>query len=72
MDYYGYSDYDYSYGYDEWDYYGYGETYYYMNADGPQEEKGMMEQIQGWFSGDASNNMLTAIASVLTIAAMQI
>jgi DNA-directed RNA polymerase subunit delta len=71
MDYYGYSDdYDYDYGYDEWDYYGYGETYYYM--DGPEDQGGIMEQITGWFSGDASNNMLTAIASIATIAAMQI
>ena len=68
---YDYSDdYDYDYGYDEWDYYGYGETYYYM--DGPEEQGGIMEQITGWFSGDASNNMLTAIASIATIAAMQI
>ena len=71
---YGYGeqwDYDYDYGMEDWDYYGYGETYYYM--DGPERgPDGIMEQITGWFSGDASNKLLTAIASIATIAAIQI
>ena len=64
-------EYDYDYGMEDWDYYGYGETYYYM--DGPERgPDGIMEQITGWFSGDSSNKLLTAIASIATIAAMQI
>jgi hypothetical protein len=31
----------------------------------------MLEEIMGWFSGDSSNKLLTAVASVATIAAMQ-
>lgn len=84
---YGYYDYDYDYGYGEdwdygydydygmedWDYYGYGDTYYYMEAEGPKRgQDGIMEQITGWFSGDASNKLLTAIASIATVAAMQL
>ena len=63
--------YDYDYGMEDWDYYGYGETYYYM--DGPERgPDGIMEQITGWFSGDASNKLFTAIASIATVAAMQL
>ena len=63
--------YDYDYGMEDWDYYGYGETYYYM--DGPERgPDGIMDQITGWFSGDASNKLFTAIASIATVAAMQL
>lgn len=48
--------------------YYYGETYYYM--DGPAEEQGIMNQIGSWFSGDSSNKLFGAAATLAAFAAI--
>jgi hypothetical protein len=62
--------------------YGYGDYYYmdeydpYYGYEEPEQEKGMMEQAQEWFEDtfnmDSANNMLVAVASLVTVAAVQI
>jgi len=72
-------DYDYDYDYEDWDYYpdyGYGyDDYYYEEEPYDNEFEEMMEdmldEVMGWFSGDSSNKLLSAVASVAAVAAMQ-